>query len=110
MIANRSMSRILFALLVAAGTCAGASASRAAAAPIPPSAILPISEVREGMTGVGYSVFQGTQGDTVSVSILGVRKSYRPGCDLILARASSPVVDKTGSSAGVSGRAGYSGG
>lgn len=110
MIANRSMSRILFALLVAAGTCAGASVSRAAAAPIPPSAILPISEVREGMTGVGYSVFQGTQVDTFSVTILGVLKSYRPGFDLIMARASSPVVDKTGIIAGMSGSPVYIGG
>lgn len=98
-----SIRRFLSAVLAAAGCWAGAAAWAAPPAPIPASAILPVSEVREGMTGVGYSVFQGTRVDSFSVTILGVLKSYRPGFDLIMASASSPVVDKTGIIAGMSG-------
>ncbi|HEV8129251.1 MAG TPA: SpoIVB peptidase S55 domain-containing protein [Candidatus Eisenbacteria bacterium] len=70
---------------------------------IPPSAIFPLSDVKEGMTGVGYSVFSGTKIDTFSVTIAGVLRGYRPGFDLIMAKASGPVVDKTGIIAGMSG-------
>jgi hypothetical protein len=64
---------------------------------------MPVSEVKQGMVGTGYTVFSGTKVETFSVTITGVLRSYRPGFDLIMARASSPVVDKTGIIAGMSG-------
>jgi hypothetical protein len=84
-----------------------------AAAParrIPKSATLPADQIREGMTGVGYSVFQGTSVDSFSVTVLGVLRGYRPGASLIMARAKSPVLDQTGIQAGMSGSPVYIGG
>jgi hypothetical protein len=108
---------ILAAILLAATTCVSPRSSAATKAPeprgrgiIPPSLIFPLSEVKEGMTGVGYTVFSGTKIDTFSVTIAGVLRGYRPGFDLIMAKASGPVVDKTGIIAGMSGSPVYIGG
>ena len=118
MTTRRALGRVLPALLLASGilgvllggTLPGAAAGAAPLPLIPPSATLPVSEVREGMTGTGYSVFSGTQIDTFAVTIVGVLKGYRPGFDLIMAKASGPVVDKTGVIAGMSGSPVYIGG
>lgn len=114
MITFRALGRALPALLSACVVLGGTSfAAVAFAAPpplIPPSARLPVSEVQEGMVGTGYSVFSGTQIDTFSVTIVGVLKGYRPGFDLIMAKASGPVVDRTGVIAGMSGSPVYIGG
>ncbi len=95
----------VLALLLISGTVWGLGASQAASVTplIPASATLPVSEVKQGMIGTGYTVFSGTKVDSFSVTITGVLRSYRPGFDLIMARASSPVVDKTGIIAGMSG-------
>jgi hypothetical protein len=107
---DRALGRVLSTLLLLTGTSLGAAASAAPPPLIPPSALLPVSEVREGMVGTGYSVFAGTQIDTFSVTVVGVLKGYRPGFDLIMAKASGPVVDKTGVIAGMSGSPVYVGG
>jgi hypothetical protein len=100
---DRALRRVLLALLLTGGTSWGVGNSLAATPRIPASATFPVSELKQGMTGVGYTVFAGTTVDTFSVTILGVLRSYRPGFDLIMARASSPIVDKTGIIAGMSG-------
>ncbi len=100
---DRALRRVLLALLLTGGTSWGVGNSLAATPRIPASATFPVSELKQGMTGVGYTVFAGTTIDTFSVTILGVLHSYRPGFDLIMARASSPIVDKTGIIAGMSG-------
>jgi hypothetical protein len=101
---------LLAAVLLSATTWTAVSSAAAAPAAAPPgrglipaSAIFPLSELKPGMTGTGYSVFAGTEVDTFSVTIQGVLRGYRPGFDLVMARASSPVVDKTGIIAGMSG-------
>ena len=103
---DRALRRVLLALLLTGltgGTTWSVGNSLAATPRIPASATLPVSEVKQGMTGVGYTVFSGTTVDTFSVTIVGILRSYRPGFDLIMARASSPIVDKTGIIAGMSG-------
>jgi len=96
------LAPILTALSIAA-VALSSGVTRAASPRIPASRLMPISEVREGMVGVGYSVFQGTTIDSFKITILGVLRGYRPGADLIMARAESPVLDKTGVQAGMSG-------
>ena len=64
---------------------------------------LPVSEVRPGMTGIGYTVVQGTAVDTFSVTVLGVLPASRPGGDLILARLAGLDLEHTGIVAGMSG-------
>ena len=96
------LAPILTALSIAA-VALSSDLARAAVPRIPASRLMPISDVREGMTGVGYSVFQGTTIDSFTVTVLGVLRGYRPGADLIMARAQSPVLDRTGIQAGMSG-------
>jgi len=93
----------ILATLAIAAVALSSGASDAATPRIPASRMMPVSEIREGMTGVGYSVFQGTTIDSFTVTVLGILRGYRPGANLIMARAQSPVLDKTGIQAGMSG-------
>ncbi|MGN0837715.1 MAG: SpoIVB peptidase S55 domain-containing protein [Pyramidobacter sp.] len=80
-------------------------AVQAAAAPfVPNEPIMPLSEVRAGMKGIGKTVFQGNRVRSFPVEILDViRKQDRPS-DLILIRASGPDIEKAGGLAsGMSG-------
>jgi hypothetical protein len=46
--------------------------------------IMPLSEIKEGMTGVGHTVFKGSDIEEFQVEILGVLKNYLPQQSLIL--------------------------
>ena len=66
--------------------------------------VMPVSELREGMKGIGKTVIRGTEIEEFSVEILGVLKNQGPVKNLILVRVSGPVIDKTGGIAqGMSG-------
>lgn len=83
---------------------AGVGLLGAAEAPAPDSAeFLPLEEVRPGQRGIGLSVFQGTRPDTFEVEILGILENIGPGRNLILGRARSELLDRTGIVAGMSG-------
>jgi len=62
-----------------------------------------LDEIRPGMKGKARSVFTGSKIEEFDVEILGVFHNWRPGGDLILARASGPQVDYAGIAAGMSG-------
>lgn len=76
------------ALLVAAGAAAQT---------------MPLSQVEKGMKGYGLTVFQGNTLEKFDVEILGVLHNIGPGQNLILARVASPVTDRAGVIAGMSG-------
>ena len=62
--------------------------------------IFPLAEVKRGMKGVAYTVFEGVNPEPMQVEILGVLKdALGPGQDMILARLH-------GDEAGVYGRGG----
>ena len=63
----------------------------------------PLESVKPGMTGYGLSVFEGTKVDSFPITILGVLKNYRPGANLILAKAAGAFLERTGIIAGMSG-------
>jgi SpoIVB peptidase S55 len=66
--------------------------------------IMPEDDVKTGMHGVAYTVFEGTQPEAMDVEILGVlRDMAGPKADVILARLSGKKVDFTGVVAGMSG-------
>ncbi|HEX3113548.1 MAG TPA: SpoIVB peptidase S55 domain-containing protein [Candidatus Eisenbacteria bacterium] len=65
--------------------------------------VFPVDSVRTGMTGYGLTVFEGTKVDTFQVTILGVLRGYRPGANLVLARAEGHNLERTGIIAGMSG-------
>jgi len=66
--------------------------------------IMPEDQVKAGMHGVAYTVFEGTQPEPMDVEILGVlRDMAGPKADVILARLHGKKVDYTGVVAGMSG-------
>jgi hypothetical protein len=76
--------------------------------PLPPpsvtAGVFPIDQVRRGLHGVAYTVFEGTQPEPMSVEILGVLHNYLgPGQDLILSRLTGAKPEYTGVVAGMSG-------
>ncbi|HVT45610.1 MAG TPA: SpoIVB peptidase S55 domain-containing protein [Thermoanaerobaculia bacterium] len=65
--------------------------------------ILPLSEVRKGMRGHGLTVFDGATVERFDIEILGILNNVGPRQDIILVRVDSPVTDKAGIIAGMSG-------
>ncbi len=65
--------------------------------------IMPLSEVRVGQTGVGYTVVQGTEPDEFRVEILGILEDSFPGLDLIVGRLNGLGLEQSGVMAGMSG-------
>ena len=82
----------------------GLSCLAAFAADQPTVQILPLNQVKAGMHGVAYTVFEGTKPESMEVEILGVlRNMAGPKSDVILARLHGKRVEYTGVVAGMSG-------
>jgi SpoIVB peptidase S55 len=80
----------------------GISASAALVATQPQ--IMPEEQVKPGMHGVAYTVFEGTKPEPLDVEILGVlRDMAGPKSDVIVARLHGAKVEFTGVVAGMSG-------
>src|SRR6202044_3349299 len=92
-------------------TPSGSMVAGAAWTPVamPPSAptvtkFFPLSDVKRGMKGVAYTVFEGVNPEPMQVEILGVLKdALGPGQDMILARLHGDKPEYTGVVAGMSG-------
>lgn len=83
-----------------------ARAADSPSSPQPPRSpqIMSVDEVRPGMKGVAYTVFQGTQPESMGVEVLGVlRNMLGPKSDLILVRLQGEKPEYTGVVAGMSG-------
>jgi hypothetical protein len=66
--------------------------------------LMPIEEVKAGMTGVGRTVFEGTELKDFKVHILGVLRNVQgPRRDLILARLEGAGLAESGVAQGMSG-------
>src|ERR1035441_1713774 len=66
--------------------------------------IFPLAEMRRGLHGVAYTVFEGVAPEPMEVEILGVLKdAIGPGQDMILARLHGEKPEYTGVVAGMSG-------
>src|ERR1035437_196520 len=64
----------------------------------------PLADVRRGLRGVAYTVFEGVTPEPMEVEILGVLKdAIGPGQDMILARLHGDKPEYTGVVAGMSG-------
>jgi len=84
-------------------TSPGSGAGAAEAAPTDP-AFFPLSQIRPGMTGTAWTVFQGSKPEPMQVEILGILRGARgPGQDLILARLHGEKPEYTGVVEGMSG-------
>jgi len=65
--------------------------------------IMPLSDVREGMIGVGRTVFHGNKIEEFQVEIIGILKNFAPQQDLILGLLKGSKLEETGVIAGMSG-------
>ncbi len=79
-------------------------ATGAAATPSVVTRVFPLAEVKRGLRGVAYTVFEGVNPEPMQVEILGVLKeALGPGQDMILARLRGQKPEYTGVVAGMSG-------
>ncbi len=103
------MNRVfaVFALLACLGALAFGSGPAVTSLPARPPAktvIMPLSQVKPGMQGVAYTVFEGTEPQPMGVQILGVLKDMSgPKGDVILVRLEGKEAEYTGVVAGMSG-------
>src|SRR4029078_2126106 len=68
------------------------------------TSLMPISEIKPGMVGVGRTIFEGSEMKDFKVHILGVLKNVQaPKRNLILARLEGGPLAETGVIAGMSG-------
>ncbi|WP_018248180.1 SpoIVB peptidase S55 domain-containing protein [Orenia marismortui] len=66
--------------------------------------IMPLSDIRPGMKGVGKTVLRGTEIEDFNVEVISILKDQQPGQDLILVKTSGDVIKRTGGIAsGMSG-------
>ncbi|HET9001482.1 MAG TPA: SpoIVB peptidase S55 domain-containing protein [bacterium] len=73
--------------------------------------LIPADQITPGMTGIGKTVILGTRISEFAVTILGVLRNAGPAGDLVLFRASGPVIrDAGGLASGMSGSPIYLGG
>jgi hypothetical protein len=69
-----------------------------------PLKTISLDEIHAGMRGVAYTVFEGTQPESMDVEVLGVLRNMNgPKSDLILVRLHGKKVEYTGVVAGMSG-------
>src|SRR6476660_2153761 len=69
-----------------------------------PTKIMKVDDVRPGMKGVGYTVFQGTKPETMGVEVLGVLHNWNgPKSDVVLVKLQGEKAEFTGVVAGMSG-------
>lgn len=74
-----------------------------AAAQTSPPALMPLAEIKPGMTGAGRTVFSGGQVEEFQAEILGILENVGPKQSIILARLSGGPLEKTGVLQGMSG-------
>ncbi|HVR21723.1 MAG TPA: SpoIVB peptidase S55, partial [Candidatus Polarisedimenticolia bacterium] len=68
------------------------------------SSTIPVNQIRVGMRGVAYTVFQGVKPESMEVEVLGVLHNVNgPKGDVILVRLHGQKVEYTGVVAGMSG-------
>ncbi len=98
---HKVVSRFAALLLVSLVTLASfATEPASTAAP----KIMPVSEIKTGMKGVAYTVFEGVKPEPMDVEVLGILKdSNGPKGDIILVRLGGKKAEYTGVVAGMSG-------
>jgi hypothetical protein len=114
---RRLAGGVAVAGLLTAGVWAQTAVSGTAAGAMPPwtpiampatapaeTKFFPLAEIRRGMKGVAYTVFEGVNPEPMQVEILGLLKdALGPGQDMILARLHGDKPEYTGVVAGMSG-------
>ena len=88
---------LALAIAVAAWGVAPATGASSASVPGECPSILPLDDVRTGMTGTAVSVTRGRTLSTFDAEVLGIlRDAVGPGRDIIIVNLSGPPVDASG--------------
>ena len=64
---------------------------------------MPVSEIKAGMKGEGYTVFFGTEAEKFEYTIVSIEYNSTPGWDVVWAEGTSENFKKTGVAGGMSG-------
>jgi hypothetical protein len=92
------------AIFVAGGGFVSAAQAQTVAGPPSSVGFFPLDQVKRGMRGTAWTVFEGTVPEPMEVEILGLLHGARgPGRDLILAKLHGEKAEFTGVVAGMSG-------
>jgi hypothetical protein len=95
---------LLLALALGALSAVSASAQQPAQASATDARFFPLEEIRAGMRGVAWTVFEGAEPEKIEVEILGVLPGFMgPRQSAIIARLSGPKIEKTNVFGGMSG-------
>ena len=98
-----TLLNVLFAL-VGVGLAQDRPASQTTQPAPATTQTMKVDDVRPGMKGVGYTVFQGTKPETMGVEVLGVLHNMNgPKSDVVLVRLLGNKAEFTGVVAGMSG-------
>lgn len=98
-----SAPKLASATPTAPGPSTSPDVAPAASRPLPATPIIPVREVRAGMTGYGLTVFKGTHPERFAVRVVGVLRNFLPQMDLILIDSDDPRLVHSGIAAGMSG-------
>src|SRR5689334_24715890 len=80
------------------------SSSQPAKQELSQTQIMKVDDVRPGMKGIGYTVFQGTKPEPMGVEVLGVLRNWNgPKSDVVLVRLQGEKAEFTGVVQGMSG-------
>ena len=93
----RPRRRWLAALLLL-GLCAAAASASAA-----PLVTYPLSKVKRGQTGYGFTTMKGTTPERFTFEVVSVVKNFLPKQDIILVKSDDPKMQLTGFWQGMSG-------
>ena len=98
--AHQLRDRRVLPLVVAA---VFALAGGAHGAPVAAPAIIPVAEIKPGMTGYGLSVFAGSRVDTFTVRVLGVQANARVQGSMVLVEVGGHGLEQSSIAQGMSG-------
>ena len=102
--ATRRAELLLLSALLGVSTLFGQSPASSTPPPSVAAGVFPLDQVKRGLHGVAYTVFEGTQPEAMTLDILGVlHNALGPGEDMILARLTGTKPEYTGVVAGMSG-------
>ena len=102
--AGTHAQQVVAAAHLEAPPAAASAAVLPIAPPGGPAKFFPLAEIRRGLHGVAYTVFEGVTPEPMEVEILGVlTDAIGPGQDMILARLGGARATYTGVVAGMSG-------
>jgi hypothetical protein len=70
---------------------------------LPAQDIMPLADVKSGMTGIGRTVFRGEQPEEFPIEVVDIVRNFYPKRNLIIIRLKGDKAEHTGVAAGMSG-------